>query len=310
MNGRHVAPGGRPPTVADLTADDDGLGRALDGIAGCALAGRPVLVALDFDGALAPLQDDPSTSRALPASVTAMAAVSRTPAVRLALVSGRALADLAVLAEVPDGTVLVGSHGAERGRMVAGRLEREDLALPADAVARRAELATALEGAVAGTTARLEHKPAAIVLHTRTASSEDAGRLTAVALALGERDGVDAMHGKDVVELSVLHVTKGDALATLRAQVGSSDQGAAGRPAAGRGAAGPDGAGPAAAGPGEEVALLYAGDDVTDERAFATLALDDVTIKIGPGATAARFRVADPDGLAAALGHLAARLDG
>lgn len=266
-----------------------GLTEALDGLAALALAGRPVLVALDFDGALAPLRDDPSTSRALPASVTAMAAIARCPAVRLALVSGRALDDLAALAEVPDGTTLVGSHGAERGRKVDGRLEREELELPADAAARRAELAAALGAAVEGTTARLEHKPAAIVLHTRTASRHDAEELTATAAALGDRDGVDVMHGKDVVELSVLRVTKGDALASLRAGVGRE---------------GVSGSAGAAAG------LLYAGDDVTDERAFTTLRPDDVTIKVGTGDTAARFRVADPDGLAAALGHLAARLGG
>lgn len=265
------------------------LTEALDSLAALAVAGRPVVVALDFDGALAPLRDDPSTSRALPASVTAMATIARCPSVRLALVSGRALDDLAALAEVPDGTVMVGSHGAERGRKVAGRLQREELELPADAAARRAELAAALGAAVEGTTARLEHKPAAIVLHTRTASRSDAEELTAAAIALGDREGVDVMQGKDVVELSVLRVTKGDALASLRAGVGRE------------GASGPTGA---AAG------LLYAGDDVTDERAFATLRPDDVTIKVGPGATAARFRVADPDGLAAALGHLAAGLGG
>lgn len=266
---------GGQPLVADLTADDDALAVALDRLAALARAGRPVLVALDFDGALAPLRDDPATSRALPESVTAMDAIARCPAVRLALVSGRALDDLAALVRVPDGTVLVGSHGAERGHVAGGRLERDELTLPPEAAARRAELAAELTAAVDGTTARVEHKPAAVVLHTRTARTDDAERLTALALGLGGRDGVDAMRGKDVVELSVLRVTKGDALASLRA----------------------DAAG-----------LLYAGDDVTDERAFTTLGPADVTVKVGPGSTAARFRVADPHGLAAALGHLAARL--
>ena len=285
--------GGRAPVHEEPAPVDDGLLGALDALAALARDGRPVLVALDFDGALAPLQDDPAASRALPESVTALESVARCPAVRLALVSGRALADLAALAELADGTVLVGSHGAERGRLVAGRLEREELELPADAAARRAELATALGDAVAGTTARLEHKPAAVVLHTRTASPEDAARLTAAALELGGRDGVDAMRGKDVVELSVLRVTKGDALADLRARTATT----------GAGTADASEASPAAG-------LLYAGDDVTDERAFATMQPDDVTIKVGPGSTAARFRVADPEGLASALGHLAARLDG
>ncbi len=61
---------------------------------------RPVLVALDFDGMLAPLQDDPSASRILPAGVEALARLAATDGMRLALVSGRAMNDLHTLAEV------------------------------------------------------------------------------------------------------------------------------------------------------------------------------------------------------------------
>ncbi len=57
--------------------------------------------------------------------------------------------------------------------------------------------------------------------------------------------------------------------------------------------------------------MLYAGDDVTDERAFAVLddAAGDVTVKVGPGPTHARHRVADPEQFAAVLERLAALLD-
>ena len=64
-------------------------------------ARRPLLVALDFDGMLAPLQDDPSASRILPGGVDALARLAGTPGVALALVSGRAMADLHTLAQVP-----------------------------------------------------------------------------------------------------------------------------------------------------------------------------------------------------------------
>ena len=47
--------------------------------------------------------------------------------------------------------------------------------------------------------------------------------------------------------------------------------------------------------------VLFAGDDVTDEDAFAVLGPDDVGIKVGDGHTAAQYRVADPDELAAVL---------
>jgi trehalose 6-phosphate phosphatase len=49
---------------------------------------------------------------------------------------------------------------------------------------------------------------------------------------------------------------------------------------------------------------MYLGDDVTDEDGFRALRPDDLPVKIGDGATAARFRVADPDGALAVLRRL------
>ena len=44
-------------------------------------------------------------------------------------------------------------------------------------------------------------------------------------------------------------------------------------------------------------ATFFAGDDVTDEHAFAALIPGDLGIKVGPGSTAAAFRIATPDEL-------------
>lgn len=234
------------------------------------------LLALDFDGCLAPLQDDPELSRALPAAVAALDRLADVPGLHLAIVSGRALADLSAKAEVPEGTHLVGSHGGERGHRHDGDVVLDPFDLDPERAAVLAELTTGLDAAVAAVAgARVERKPASVVLHTRTVADDAAAdRLTEHALALGDRDGVDAMRGKDVVELSVLAVTKGDALATLRTELGVG-------------------------------VVAYAGDDVTDERAFATLGAEDVTVKVGDGDTAARFRVADPDAVADLLTRLA-----
>lgn len=253
----------------------DALDDALADLARRAAVG-PVLVALDFDGVLAPLVDDPSTSRALPASAAALDRLAGL--VRLALVSGRALADLAALATPPEGTLLVGGHGAERGAWRAGILHPEPLHLPDDAARRLAEILPAVTALVAGSTGRVEHKPASVVVHTRTATRADAERLTAATVALGRQAGADVLAGKDVVELSVLDVDKGKALAALRAELGA-------------------------------VGLLYAGDDVTDERAFAALGPRDVTVKVGAGHTVARFRVPGPPEVAQLLHRLADLLE-
>ncbi|GGC05239.1 bifunctional alpha,alpha-trehalose-phosphate synthase (UDP-forming)/trehalose-phosphatase [Cellulomonas carbonis] len=270
-----LRPGQSPGAV--MPTPQDGLADALTALVDRVHGGGSALLALDFDGVLAPLVDDPDASRPLPAAVDALATLAGVPGLHLALVSGRAVADLADKAGAPEGTRLVGSHGAERGALEGGALRREELTLDPARSALRSRIGDALDAAVEGTSARVEHKPASVVLHTRTATSDDAARLTDVALDLGRREGVDAMQGKDVVELSVLHVTKGDALADLRREL-------------------------------DVDTLLYAGDDVTDERAFATLRPDDLTVRVGPGSTKARFRVADPDAVADLLMSLADRL--
>src|SRR5699024_1521202 len=86
--------------------------------------------------------------------------------------------------------------------------------------------------------------------------------------------GVHALRGNQVVELAVVPATKGEALTVLRAELA-------------RGADSPP--------------TLYAGDDVTDETALATLSDGDVGIKVGDAPSVAAFRVADPNAVADVL---------
>ena len=236
---------------------------------------RPLLVALDFDGTLAPLQDDPAASRILPDGIDALERLAGTPGVALALVSGRAMHDLHTLAQVPAGTFLIGSHGAERARVTTFGLDRDVVRLTDEQADRLATL-----GAEAARITRgrdgvwVETKPTAVVVHTRLAEDAVARPAEEEAIALGERLGSGVLHGKDVVEISVLRASKGEALTALRDELGAP-------------------------------VVLYAGDDVTDEHAFEALRDDDVTVKVGNGTTAARFRVDGPDELVATLAVLA-----
>src|ERR1700709_1011922 len=74
---------------------------------------KRLLVALDFDGTLAPEVDDPEQARAIPEARAAVLALLALPNTRVALVSGRSLASLEQVADVPDSVLLVGSHGVE-----------------------------------------------------------------------------------------------------------------------------------------------------------------------------------------------------
>lgn len=249
-----------------------------------AFAAHPVVVvALDFDGTLSHLADDPSAVRPVPAARNVVDALADDDGVRLALVSGRPAGDLRALAEPPAGTALAGSHGAEVGHVTTdGDVVLAEAPLTdaeRDLHGRLAdELATIADGREG---VWVEHKPVGVALHTRRAGPRDAAEATEAALGGPARwSGVHAIRGKDVVEISVHSATKGEAVERLRAEAGGSSA--------------------------VRVPVLYAGDDVTDEKAFAVLGRDDVAIKVGTGATLAAHRVAGPEELAAALDLLVA----
>ncbi|MCK9794673.1 trehalose-phosphatase [Isoptericola sp. 4D.3] len=279
-----------PAPRADLTA-------AVLGFAGppdAATSRCARLVALDFDGTLAPLVDDPATSAMTPAAraaVDRLATLAARPVapggdvLRLALVSGRNLTDLAARSAAPAGTYLVGSHGAESGRVTAHGVDAVPLRLT-DAQALTLErLREGMQDAVDGRRgAWVQDKPSAAVLHTRRCSADDALAAVADADALAARLGLHAMHGKDVVEVAVVPTSKGIAVERLREETEEDTD--------------------------LRALLLYAGDDTTDEAAFEVLGPGDLGLKVGPGPTRAEHRVADADALAALLERLADALEG
>lgn len=227
-----------------------------------------LLVACDYDGTLAPIVQDPS--RALPSqeSVTALRALAQLSATTVAVISGRALRDLATLSRLPSEIQLVGSHGSEfdvgfvHDLQPQARQLRDDLA---------AELSRITEGAP-GTS--LETKPASVALHLRQAEPEVGKRVLKAARDGPCRwDGVQVTEGKAVIELAVVQTDKGQALDVLRHRVGAS-------------------------------AAVFLGDDVTDEKAFARLHGPDLGVKVGPGDTRAGQRVNSTDDVALALAFL------
>ncbi|PPI08691.1 trehalose-phosphatase, partial [Rathayibacter sp. AY1D2] len=210
-----------------------------------------LLVALDFDGTLAPEVDDPARARALPEAREAVLRLLALPGTRVALVSGRALGSLEEVSQLPDEALLVGSHGIEI------RLDPEEDAvrLDDDELEKVGVLEDVLKGIARGNdNVWIEDKPAGFALHTRLATERHSRVAHVVALseARAEVQGVTVREGKNVLEFSVRSTTKGEAVQHLRRYTGAT-------------------------------AVLYAGDDVTDEDAFAVLGSGDVGIKSGEG---------------------------
>lgn len=235
---------------------------------------RHLLVALDFDGTLAPLVDEPMSARMLPAAREALTRLAQEPDTTVALVSGRTLEHLAEISErEPDSRIhLAGSHGAEFWHPGAeADSESDDDAALRDALTAQAE--EMVEG-VAG--AWIEHKRFGFGLHTRLADWASAANAAARidALVRTEAPTWRRRTGQDILEFASRHEGKDSAVRRLRERVGAD-------------------------------VVVFAGDDVTDEDALRSLGAGDVGIRVGGGESVAQYRVPDAGALAELLGRLA-----
>lgn len=225
-----------------------------------------LLVTSDFDGTLAPIVNNPADARPLSAAADALVALAELPHTASALISGRALEVLRTLSGMPDAVHLVGSHGAE---FTAGFGHDIDTALLQRITDELETIAAGRPGVT------VETKPASVALHVRNASPEHgAAALTEARTAAAEWDA-QLTEGKAVLEFAVIQTDKGEAVDILRQQE-------------------------------DATAVVFFGDDVTDEKAFRRLRGDDVGVKVGPGESLAAYRVDSPEDVAAALDHLLA----
>ncbi|MEU4801066.1 trehalose-phosphatase [Actinosynnema sp. NPDC023587] len=227
-----------------------------------------LLVACDYDGTLAPIVANPEDARPLPESVGALRSLAGLHETTTAVISGRALRDLATLSRLPSEVHLVGSHGSE---FDVGFVH----ALDADARALHRRLETELETIVDGHEGvSLEVKPASIAVHIRRAEPPVGERvLDAVRGGPSHWAGVQVTEGKAVIELAVVQTDKGHALDVLRHRVSAT-------------------------------AAVFVGDDVTDEKAFARLTGPDVGIKVGDGESLAEYHIDDTVDVATVLAFL------
>lgn len=217
-----------------------------------------VSLLLDFDGTLVEIAERPDRVAPPQWLRDELVRLGESLAGRLAIVSGRGAADVAMLLGVPELTI-VGSHGAELRRPDGTTLGPQPPAALSAITAALQHFAASNPGVV------VEIKPLGVALHFRGAPMlEAACRATAERLAA--KHGMGVQPGKLVFEIHCGQTDKGLAVHGLMRQP-----------------------------PMEGTRPIFIGDDLTDEPAFvAAQELGGAGIFVGaPRATAARFLLPD-----------------
>jgi len=220
---------------------------------------------LDFDGTLVELAPTPDEIVVPPELVATLRDLGDRLDGRLAIVSGRPIAQIdAALATLS--LPVAGVHGMER-RGADGLLHYA----PIPAFSALQTCALQLAATYPGL--RVEQKRGTLALHYRQAPELEALCKSEMRSAVLECPGMMLLHGKMVIEAKPEGVTKGTAIHDFLAEppfVGS-------RP-------------------------VFAGDDTTDEVGFAYVqGVGGLGLKIGDGPSAARYRIASPQALRAEL---------
>lgn len=190
---REPASGTHPGSPAgELPQPRTQAGRA--GLAALLAAPAGALVALDYDGTLAPVVERPEDAAPQPGAVEAL---GHLPVGRRSLVTGRpadVVVELGGFHAVP-GLVVMGQYGLQR--WAAGRLAGPE---PLPALDR---LRTALLPLLAAEGARLEDKGLALVVHTRPAADPHGAleRLRGPVEQLAREAGLEPHPGRLVLEL-------------------------------------------------------------------------------------------------------------
>ena len=225
---------------------------------------------LDVDGTLIDIADTPDAVQVDTGLLDLIARLHLASGGAVALVSGRSISDLEQhlgMQRLP----LAGQHGLER-RDTSGRLWIHT-APPAAKCAIKKALAPVLArhpGLL------LEDKGLTLALHYRQTPhlAAYAHRLMA-RLAEAAGAGLEVQHGKRVAEIKPSGIDKGTAVAEYLAEQPFRDR----RP-------------------------VFIGDDLNDEHGFAEVnKLDGISIKVGKGASCARFRLPDVAAVRSWLGE-------
>jgi trehalose 6-phosphate phosphatase len=164
------------------------------------------LVALDFDGTLAPISPHPDDARPLAGVRQILRDVAATGAT-LAVVTGRSVASLLRVSgfgAIP-GIVIYGTHGVERWQ--AGKLRTPPA--PAGLAELRLSLPGLLRRSAGDPDVWIEDKGLSLVIHTRLEL------LRAPVCAAAAAAGLNVRPGKEVLEICIPGIDKGTAIREL-----------------------------------------------------------------------------------------------
>jgi trehalose 6-phosphate phosphatase len=214
-------------------------------------------VFLDFDGTLVDLAAQPDRAQLVPSVRYAVLSLFHNLGEAVAVVTGRHLADIDRHIGLPD-LPLAGSHGLEIRSL---RKNSPSIAHLSPVVAA----ATAAVNAFAATHPSLlvEQKPGGVVLNYHACPDMGNAVERAMTSIADQHSSMELLPGKMILELRPRGVTKGTAVDTYMAEA----------PFWGR-------------------TPVFIGDDRTDEDGFSAVqAIGGFGIKIGPGETAARYRL-------------------
>ena len=244
------------------------------------LAGVRAALFLDYDGTLAPIVRQPSEARMSDGMREALAASVKRDDTEVTVLSGRALADLRSRLPLP-GLAYAANHGLEIEGPGLEPFTHPDLLHFAE---RARELARALAG-VSDPGVWLEEKGASLTLHYREAEPDAHGRIAGRVREIVTGAGFQARDAPCAVEArppagwdkgrAVFHV--------LRMRHGPEWP--------------------------EQLGVVYAGDDETDEDAFRALEGLAFTFRVGPAErpTSAARRLPDLDAVETLLRWIARR---
>ena len=243
-------------------------------------AADPLLYVTAFDGVIAPYAANPDDVTVTVTRRRQLTSLMATPNATVAVISGRSLDDLTSRIDLGPGAFYIGLHGLElAGPGLAWRWEGVD---------RFAELFDDVASVVAPQVeatdgAWLEHKGAALALHTRDAASDDTVwlrfHLLNAAAPLVNSHAVRVFRGRHVMELLPNRATDSrcDAIAAVRGIIARQSA----RP----------------------VFTVYVGPELADDDAVKAAAASDVVLVAADPSAGDAFADAVIEARSASLGN-------